>query len=365
MDLGIVGLPNVGKSTLFNALTEMEVPSENYPFCTVDPNVGVVPVPDERLDRLSEIVETDTVTPARVEFTDIAGLVENAHEGEGLGNTFLSQIRNCDALCHVLRLFSASNVTHVRGRIDPLDDIKIIEAEFALADLGLIEEPLEEARKTARVEGGEAQERYELLDDLEEKLSEGVHVDTSQYSETKQRWLDEYPLLSTKPVLYVLNVDESMMTDPDANDTYRETVEYIEQETSNEYVTLSAEFEVQLLGMEQEEKELFMADYDLEESGLNRLVRQTHELLGLITFFTYNENELRAWSIEQGATASEAAGKIHSDFQEGFIRAEVINYDRFKSYGSWQEAGDDGAVRSRGEDYVVEDGDILLIHAQS
>ncbi len=363
MDLGIVGLPNVGKSTLFNALTEMEVPSENYPFCTVDPNVGVVPVPDPRLDYLSEVVETETVTPARVEFTDIAGLVENAHEGEGLGNKFLGHIRSCDAICHVLRLFSASDVTHIRGRIDPLEDIDVLEAEFALADLGVLEDPLAEAEKATRIDGDEARQRYNLLKTLEEKLSEGTHVDPNDFDEKEQQWLKELPLLSNKPVLYVLNVDESLLDEPEQSGIYRETTDYIEKETTSEYVTLSAEFEVQLIGMEADERELFMADYGLVDSGLNRLVRKAHELLDLITFFTYNENELRAWSMERGSTALRAAGKIHSDFREDFIRAEVVNFEEFKNYNSWNEAKGDGAVRSRGEDYVVKDGDILQVLA--
>lgn len=365
MDLGIVGLPNVGKSTLFNALTETEVPAENYPFCTVDPNVGVVPVPDERLDRLAEWIDTETVTPAKVEFTDIAGLVENAHSGEGLGNQFLAQIRNCDVLCHVLRLFEASDVTHVQGTTDPVCDIEIIDAEFALADLGQLAEPLEKVRKQARLGDGEAEEKRELLEDLEAKLDEGDRVERTDYDDREREWLDEWSLLSPKPMLYVLNVDEETLTDPEKNERYREAVEYIEGETGAEYVTVSAQFEVELLSMAPEERPLFLEEYGLEESGLNRLVRAAYEQLGMITFFTYNENELRAWSLEEGATAARAAGKIHSDFRENFIRAETINYEEFEEYRSWSEARDGGAVRSRGEDYVVEDGDILQVHAQS
>lgn len=365
MELGIVGLPNVGKSTLFNALVETDVPSENYPFCTVDPNVGVVAVPDNRLERLAEWIDTETVTPARVEFTDIAGLVENAHEGEGLGNQFLAQIRNCDVLCHVIRLFSASEVTHVQGKVDPVRDIDVIEAEFALADLGIIEDQLEEVRTEARLEGGEAEERLRLLEDLEERLSQGEHVNPGHYGEAENEWLNELPLLSTKPILYVLNVDEETLSDPQANRIYREAVEYIDEEAGRPQVTLSAQFEVELLEMEPEERPLFLEDYGLDESGLNRLVRNTYDLLGLITFFTYNENELRAWSLSRGGTAAQAAGKIHSDFQENFIRAETINFEEFKEYRSWKAARDDGAVRSRGEQYVVRDGDILQIHAQT
>lgn len=364
MELGIVGLPNVGKSTLFNALAETEVPSENYPFCTVDPNVGVVPVPDKRLENLGEWIDTETVTPARVTFKDIAGLVENAHEGEGLGNQFLSQIRNVDALCHVLRLFSASDVTHVQGGINPIRDIEIIEAEFALADIGVLEGPLNEAEKEARLGEDDATERYEVLNEVQSKLNKGEHVELEYYNERERQIIQEYPILSTKPLMYVLNVDESILEDPDSNDSYRRTVEYIESETSHNYITLSAHFEQELLEMGPEERELFLSDYGLEEPGLPRLIQSAYDLLDLVTFFTYNENELRAWSIEEGAPAIEAAGKIHTDFMEGFIQAEVINYEQFKEHQSWKSARDDGAVRSRGEDYVVEDGDILQVHAQ-
>lgn len=363
MELGIVGLPNVGKSTLFNALTENEAPAENYPFCTVDPNVGVVSVPDPRLDDLADWVDSDEATPAVVEFTDIAGLVENAHEGEGLGNQFLAQIRSVDAVCHVLRLFDDGNVTHVKGTVDPLRDIEILEAEFALADLGVLEEPMADLRSKVRAGEEDARQRLEFLETIEEELTENHRLEPREFSDREKDWLADLPLLSRKPVLYVLNVGEELLAEPEANETYRRTVEYIDEETPHESVTLSAQFEVELLSMSPEERPLFLEDYGLEESGLNRLVRSAYDLLGLITFFTYNENELRAWSISEGATAKEAAGKIHSDFRERFISADVINYEAFAEYKSWTAARNDGAVRSRGEDYRVEDGDILLIQA--
>jgi GTP-binding protein YchF len=265
----------------------------------------------------------------------------------------------------VIRLFSASEVTHVQGEVDPIRDINVIEAEFALADLGIIEDQLEDVRTEARLEGGEAEERLRLLEDLEERLSEGEHVHPEEFSEAEREWLDELPLLSTKPILYVLNVDEDTLADSTSDDHYQDALEYIEEETRSPQVTLSAQFEVELLGMDPSERPLFLEDYGLEESGLNRLVREAYDLLGLITFFTYNENELRAWSLPKGSTAAQAAGKIHSDFRENFIRAETINFEEFKEYRSWSEARDDGAVRSRGEDYVIEDGDILQIHAQA
>lgn len=363
MELGIVGLPNVGKSTLFNALTENEAPAENYPFCTVDPNVGVVPVPDERLDHLTQWVDSETFTRAAVEFTDIAGLVENAHQGEGLGNQFLAQIRTVDAVCHVLRLFEDGNVSHVQGTVDPLRDIEILEAEFALADLGVLEEPRSELEGRVRTGDDEAERKLEFYRELEESLTEDHRLPEREFSDEESSWIQELPLLSSKPVLYVLNVSEEVLRDPEDDDTYRRTINYIRNETPHKAVTLSAQFEVELLSMEPEERPLFLEDYDLEESGLHRLVRSAYDLLGLITFFTYNENELRAWSLPEGETASEAAGKIHSDFREGFISADVINYDEFKKYKSWQAARDEGAVRSRGEDYVVQDGDILLVQA--
>ncbi|MFB6226713.1 MAG: redox-regulated ATPase YchF [bacterium] len=363
MDLGIVGLPNVGKSTLFNALTENEAPAENYPFCTVDPNVGVVPVPDKRLDNLSQWVDSDEATPAAVEFTDIAGLVENAHEGEGLGNQFLAQIRSVDAVCHVLRLFDDSNVTHVQGTVDPLRDIEILEAEFALADLGVLQDPLEDLESRARAGDDESVEKLEFLREVERQLTEHHRLPDDQFSEKEKRWLDEFPLLSRKPVLYVLNVSEETLAQPDDNERYRRVSEYIREETPHEAVTLSAQFEVELLSMDPEERPLFLEDFGLESSGLERLVRSAYDLLGLITFFTYNENELRAWSLPEGSTAGQAAGNVHSDFQEQFIRAEVINYSDFKDYKSWNDARENGAVRSRGEDYRVRDGDILLIQA--
>jgi len=357
MKLGIVGLPNVGKSTLFNALTENQVDAENYPFCTIDPNVGVVAVPDERLELLDRWVNPPKTTPATVEFLDVAGLVRNANEGEGLGNEFLGQIRNVNAVCHVLRVFDDSDVSHVEGIIDPLRDKDIIETEFYLADLEIVENRLNGLETKARL--GDADEEYEFFQRIREDLSAGKRPSFTSLSTDQTQWLREISLLSTKPMLYVLNVNERILGNENKVDEYRETIDVLDEEDSR-YVTLCAQLEEDLSTMDAEERAMFLDDYGLSEPGLDRLVRQAYRTLDLITYFTYNENELRAWSIERGSTAPEAAGQIHSDFREGFIKAETVNFQEFKEYKSWKDAKEGGAVRSRGDGYEVKDGDILL-----
>lgn len=357
MKLGIVGLPNVGKSTLFNALTENEVDAENYPFCTIDPNVGVVGVPDDRLDKLNEWVDPPESNPATVEFLDVAGLVRNASEGEGLGNEFLGQIRDVDAVCHVLRVFEDTDVSHVEGGVDPVRDREIIETEFMLADLEVVEKRLDGLEKEARV--GDAGAEFEFFQDIRDDLKAGRRPQFTSLSDDQRHWLKEISLLSTKPVLYVLNISEDMIGCEEDYEPYRRATETIE-ERGDHHVTVCADVEYELAMMDPEERELFLEDYGLSEPGLNRLIREAYRTLNLVTYFTYNENELRAWSIPEGNTAPEAAGQIHSDFQEGFISAETVNYDEFKEYRSWKEAKQAGAVRARGEDYEVEDGDILL-----
>lgn len=360
MKLGIVGLPNVGKSTLFNAMTENEANAENYPFCTIDPNVGVVEVPDDRLEDLSEWVEPEETTPAAIEFTDIAGLVKDAHEGEGLGNQFLAQIREVDALCHILRVFDDEDVGHVEGDVDPKRDMEIIETEFILSDLEMLENRLEKLERQAKSGEDEDVEKLEFFESLRDRLSEEDVPDPSTFGEREREWLKGSPLLSLKPVLYVLNVDEPTLTDPESNPHYQETVRYIEEETAHDHLTICAAMEAEMVGMDREEKEMFLDDVGLEEPGLDRLARAGHELLGLNTFFTAGDQEVRAWTVPRESPAPVAAGKIHSDFREGFIRAETIHYETFREHRSMKEARDAGDVRTEGKDYRVEDGDIML-----
>ena len=360
MKLGIVGLPNVGKSTLFNAMTNNEVDAQNYPFCTIDPNVGVVKVPDSRLDNLARWFEPEEKTPAVVEFTDIAGLVKNAHEGEGLGNQFLAQIREVDALCHILRVFDDRDVGHVEGNVDPVRDMQIIETEFMLADLEMVENRLEGLKRKTKSGDEEAVAKYEFYRNLRDGLSNQQIPDPSTFTEEKKRWLKSTPLLSLKPVLYVLNVDEQTLRDPSNHDRYQTICSEIEEQTRHEYLTICADLESEMIGMDREEKMMFLEDLGLEEPGLDRLARAGYKLLDRITFFTGGEKEVRAWTVGQGALAPEAAGRIHTDFEEGFIRAETIHYDQFKKYRDWTKAKDAGAVRTEGKDYVVQDGDIMM-----
>lgn len=360
MKLGIVGLPNVGKSTLFNAMTNNEVDAQNYPFCTIDPNVGVVEVPDSRLDDLEEWFEPEKKTPAVVEFTDIAGLVKNAHEGEGLGNQFLAQIREVDALCHILRVFDDSDVGHVEGTVDPKRDMEIIETEFMLADLDMIENRLGGLERKTKSGDDEAQEKYDFYRNLRDHLSEQEIQDPGEFTKKQRNWLKSTPLLSLKPVLFVLNVDESTLRDPGANEDYARIVSHIEENTRHDHMTICADLESEMIGMDREEKMMFLEDLGLEEPGLDRLARAGYKLLDRITFFTGGEKEVRAWTVGRGALAPEAAGRIHSDFEDGFIRAETIHYEEFKQYRDWSEARDAGAIRTEGKDYVVQDGDIMI-----
>lgn len=363
LQLGIVGLPNVGKSTLFNALTANAVPAENYPFCTVDPNVGVVPVPDDRLWRLSAWVDSRETTPATVEFVDVAGLVREAHKGEGLGNQFLAQIRNVDAICHVLRLFEDPQVSHVEGTVDPLRDMDVIRTEFALADLEVLEEPLETLRKRTRLADDEASDKRAFLESVRERLQRGDDPLPQQPDEREREWLKDVPLLTTKPVLYLLNVDESMLESPEDHALHQRTAQHIKSDTDAGHVTLCASLEAEIVQLDSDEQALYLDEMGLEEPGLDRLVREAYRLLDLVTFFTFNEAELRAWSLPRGSTALEAAGRVHTDFREHFIRAEVIPFETFREHRAWTDAREAGDVRSRGEDYVVQDGDILLFHA--
>ena len=354
---GLVGLPNVGKSTLFNALSNAGAESANYPFCTIEPNVGVVPIPDDRLQRLGELAESAEVTPAAIEFVDIAGLVEGASEGEGLGNQFLSHIREVDAIVHVVRCFDNDNVVHVAGSVDPKRDIEIISTELLLKDLASVETRLERTRKPAQSGDKEARERLGFYERLRDHLSDGHWARTFPPNPGEEPWLRELFLLTSKPVLYAANVGEDDL--PDGN-AYVDDVRAVATEEDAGVVVISADLEAQLAELDGEEQQLFLEEMGLKRPGLERLIRAAYELLGLITFFTAGPKEARAWTIERGTKAPQAAGKIHSDFERGFIRAETISFTDYERLGSEAAARDAGVMRAEGKAYVVKDGDVIL-----
>lgn len=354
---GIVGLPNVGKSTLFNAITKAGALAANYPFATIDPNVGIVEVPDTRLNKLTEMVEPKKTIPTTFEFTDIAGIVKGASKGEGLGNKFLSHIREVDAICQVVRAFDDENVTHVAGRVNPLDDIEVINMELVLADLESVEKRLPRIEKMARQKDKTAEMEFRILSRIKEALEEGNPVRSLDFNEEDQKYVNQAQLLTSKKMLYIANVGEDEIGD-DENDKVKTIREYAAKEDS-EVIVISAKIEEEIATLDDEDKEMFLEDLGIEEPGLDRLIRTTYDLLGLSTYFTAGVQEVRAWTFRQGMTAPQCAGIIHTDFERGFIRAEVTSYDDYVEHGGEQGAKEAGKQRLEGKDYIMKDGDIV------
>lgn len=360
MKLGIVGLPNVGKSTLFNSLTKAGAESANYPFCTIDPNVGVVTVPDERLGLLGEFYHSKKVTPAVIEFVDIAGLVKGASKGEGLGNQFLANIREVDAIVHVVRCFEDSNVIHVDGSIDPLRDIETINLELIFSDLEILERRIAKVTKTARMDK-EAAKELDFLQKVKQHLEDGRMAITMELeNEDEEGWMSAYNLLTAKPVIYAANVAEDDLADDGASNSYVQEVRKYAAEQNSEIFVICAQIEEEISELDEDEKKMFLEDLGLTESGLEKLVKASYSLLGLMSFLTSGEDETRAWTIKIGTKAPQAAGKIHSDFERGFIKAEVVNYQDLLDCGSYAGAREKGLVRMEGKEYVVQDGDVIL-----
>ena len=359
MKLGIVGLPNVGKSTLFNAITNAGAESANYPFCTIDPNVGVVAVPDSRLDWLSDFHKPKKPTPAVVEFVDIAGLVKGASKGEGLGNKFLSNIRATDAIVHVVRCFDDPNVIHVEGSTDPLRDIQIIDIELIMADMEMVQRRIDKCSKAGRTGDKKAAHEAEVFQGLQDWLNEGRSARSYECGEDDAALIATAELLSLKPIIYAANLDEAGFSDYQ-NNAYYQQVAGVAAAEGAQVIPVCAQLEAEIAQLEPDEKKLFLDDLGIPESGLDRLIKASYALLGLISFLTAGEDECRAWTIQKGTKAPQAAGKIHTDFERGFIRAEVVSFDDLVANGSMNAAKEKGLVRSEGKDYVMQDGDIVL-----
>lgn len=358
MKLGIVGLPNVGKSTLFNSITKAGAECANYPFCTIEPNVGVVPVPDERLDALAKMYNPEKVTHAVIEFVDIAGLVKGASKGEGLGNKFLSHIRETDAICEVVRCFNDSNIVHVDGSIDPVRDIETINLELIFADIETVNKRLDKARKNLKASKS-YQEEVDLLERIKENLENGISARALDYNEDEQKLVKDMFLLTTKPILYIANISEEQIENAENDEMVLKVKEYAAKENA-EVIPLCVKIEEELSGLDDSDKKEMLEAMGLEESGLDKVIKKSYDLLGLMSFLTAGEPEVRAWTIKKGTKAPQAAGKIHSDIERGFIKAEVVSFDDLMECGSMVVAKEKGLVRQEGKEYVMQDGDIVL-----
>jgi GTP-binding protein YchF len=356
---GIVGLPNVGKSTLFNAITQAGAESANYPFCTIDPNVGIVEVPDERLQKLTELVKPKKTVPTAFEFTDIAGIVKGASKGEGLGNKFLSHIRQVDAICHVVRCFADDNITHVSGKVDPISDIETINLELILADLETVDKRIDRVAKLAKQKDKTALFEHEILVKLKDAFESEKPARAVEFTEEQTKYVKQLHLLTIKPILYVANVSEDEVADPSGNEYVQQVREFAAGENA-EVIVVCAKIESEIVELEGEEKEMFLEELGIEESGLDQLIKASYHLLGLATYFTAGEQEVRAWTFKKGMKAPQCAGIIHTDFERGFIRAETVSYDDLLAAKTMGAAREAGKVRLEGKEYIVQDGDFKL-----
>ena len=358
MKIGIVGLPNVGKSTMFNSITKAGAECANYPFCTIEPNVGIVAVPDERIDKLAEMYNPQKITKAVVEFVDIAGLVKGASKGEGLGNKFLSHIREVDAICQVVRCFEDTNVIHVDGNVNPLRDIETINLELIFADMETLEKRLDKAKKNLKSDK-KYQSEIDLIEKIKTNLEKGISARAIELNEDEQEMIKDMFLLTSKPIIYIANISEEQIGNAENEEMVKEVKQYVQKENA-EVIPLCVKIEEELSGLEDNDKKEMLEALGLEESGLDKLIKRSYDLLGLMSFITAGEPEVRAWTIKKGTKASKAAGKIHSDIERGFIKAEIVSYDDLIREGTMVAAKEKGLVRQEGKEYIMQDGDIVL-----